>query len=261
MSAYESIQAINWSSLKHLATSPLLYRWRVDHPEPPKPAYILGSAIHCLLLEPADFPSRFAEFAGTRRGRDWDEWQRDHPGRQSLKPDEFQQVERTVAAVRAHRGAMAILDGCRHEEPLTWVEPQTGLACKGRLDALNANYVVDLKSARDVEPELFTRASARYLYHGQLAWYHDGAVAAGRLAADAQPPYLIAVQSDGPHDVVVWRIPPAVLDRGRALYRRLLSRWRSCTEADWWPGCAPDVQTLTLPLWSSGATTTNEEEF
>lgn len=260
---YESIAAINWSSLKHLAVSPLLYRWRLSHPKAATPAMVLGTAIHCAVLEPDKLDSRFAVYDGTRRGKAWEEWQVDHPGVQSLKPDERERVQQASAAVLAHREAAKLLRGCRHEEPQTWTDPETGLACKGRLDAIGPSYLLDLKTASSIEegmavaPRTFTRTAAARLYHGQLAWYHDGATLARKIQGDV-PPYVIAVESDEPFDVGCYQLTPETLAAGRALYRSLLRRLEQCLAADYWPGVAPDLMPLELPAWTDVPTTETE---
>jgi hypothetical protein len=259
MTTYDEIKAVNFSTLKHLATSPLLYRWRLDHPRPQTAALTMGLAIHCAVLEPEKFDSRYAVFEGTRRGKEWDEWQAGRLGVQSLKPAEIERVQQSAKAVRSHRVAAGLLSGCRREEPLTWTDAGTGLACKGRVDAIAPGYVLDLKSARDVMPRQFERAAAGNLYHAQLAFYHDGA-AAERKIDGTTPPYVIAVQSAEPYDVAVFQYDPSTIDAGRALYRSLLHKLIQCTEADFWPGCAPDLNQLMLPPWAEQILT-EEDEF
>ena len=43
--AYDAIRALNWSSLKHMAVSPLMYQWAINNPSPRKPAYVVGTTI------------------------------------------------------------------------------------------------------------------------------------------------------------------------------------------------------------------------
>lgn len=57
---YKAIDALNMSLLKEIAESPGKLDWRRQNPWAPTPEAILGSAIHTLLLEPSDFPRRFA---------------------------------------------------------------------------------------------------------------------------------------------------------------------------------------------------------
>lgn len=250
---YDEIKAVNWSSLKHLATSALLYRWRIDHPEPRKPAFVLGGAIHTLALEPDKFAERYALFDGTRRGKIWEAWQEDHPGRESLKPPEMARVEGAAAALISHRISVELFTGGRREEAHTWTDESTGMECKGRLDYIRPNEVIDLKSSeRGVGQRMADLASANYLYHGQLAFYQDGAIASGAIPRDAPPPWIVFVQSKGPYDVGCYRFSYEDIATGRALYRHLLGKLQECIAADYWPGEAPDEMQLNLPAWSAG---------
>ena len=65
MSDYSSIPGLNYSGMKDLAISPLRY-WHLhinpDRPEPePTPAMAFGSALHCKVLEPDQFTSRYCK--------------------------------------------------------------------------------------------------------------------------------------------------------------------------------------------------------
>jgi hypothetical protein len=245
---YENLQAINWSSLKHLAVSPLLYKWRKDHPEPSKPAYVVGSACHCAILEPEKFDERYAVYEKIRRGKEWEAWQAEHPGVQTFKEHELADVKAMAKAVHAHRVASSVLKGGRCEEIVTWTDEITGLACKGRLDYLRPDFLTDLKAARDVRQNNFERDAYNYLYAGQFAFYHDGATAARHIPGDERP-RVIALQNGEPYDVAVFRVKPETLEWGRALYRRLMQRLVECIESDFWPGVAPDLRDLGMPPW------------
>lgn len=259
MTPYAQIKAVNWSSLKHLQTSPLLYRYRMDHPQPTKPGFIIGGAVHTKVLEPHLFDQRHAVFDGTRRGKEWDAWQLANPGKESLKPPELIRVGATAEAVASHRVAAQILSGGRREESMTWRDPETGLACKGRVDYITPRYVADLKySARGIDGHTFPRTCAAYLYHAQVAWYMDGAIAAGKLPVDCERPYIVAAQGVEPYDVGVYQLTPTDVKRGRAIYRRLLKQLVQCTEAGMWPGAVPDIRDLNVPDWSGPV---EDEEF
>src|SRR3990167_4736895 len=97
--AYDALKAINWSSLKNLHVSPLLYRRRLEVREESTPDQIIGLAIHCMSLESDKFDSRFGEYDGTRKGEPWRAWQAEHPGVQSLKPHEMERVRRASDAL------------------------------------------------------------------------------------------------------------------------------------------------------------------
>ena len=135
---------------------------------------------------------------------------------------------------------------------MEWTDPVTNLACKGRADYVRSTRLVDLKTARSVAPRQFMRAAADYLYHGQVAFYMDGALESGVLPQEACFPAIVAVQSSPPWDVAVYKFTPQALDAGRRLYRTLLDRLHECQTADWWPGVAPAPAALELPGWAAG---------
>lgn len=249
--AYNAIPAMNWSNLKHIAVSPRMFRYRQEHPEERKQAFVFGGAVHCKILEPEKFDKRYAVYEGKRdaRAKDWQTWQAVNPGVEALKPHELERVEACAQAVLEDRDASKLLQGGRREEALTWTDELTGMPCKGRLDYIRPDLFVDLKTARDPSPAKFQRAAIEYGYAPQVAFYHDGAVQARRIPADSLP-YVVAVQNKGCFDVVSFQLTPAMLEYGCMVYRALLRRLRECMDADLWPGVAPGLQQLDVPPWA-----------
>lgn len=256
---YNKIPAVNWSSLKQIDISPLQYKHRLDNPEPQKDAFVLGGAFHCDVLEPEKFDARYAVFEGTRRGKKWDEWQAERPRVQSLKPDELKRVRAMSKAVRDHRIAAPLLCGGRREDVVRWIDSTTGLACKGRLDYLRPDFLIDLKAARNPAPAAFERAAFNFGYAAQCAFYHDGAITAQLIPGDISP-YIIAVQNVAPYDVACYKLDAEALAVGRSVYQRLLRRLVECVESDLWPGVAPDLLPLRIPPWAVNQTLALEEE-
>jgi len=252
---------LNWSSLKHMHVSPLEYQWRINHPEPDKPSYILGRACHCAILEPDKMTERFAlcDVRRNKRDKAFQSWLAEHPDAEPLNAEEMRIVDGVTSSVLGHRVAAAVLTGCRTEETLEWQDPDTGFLCRGRIDAIGLT-VTDLKTGRDPSPRAFARAAAQYLYHGQLAFYHFGAVALKKVDA-GEMPYIIAVATEPPFDVAVYRMKPEDLEAGRDLCLSLMRRLDECIAADMWPGCAPDLQYLDLPPWAAGLQDQNQEEW
>jgi hypothetical protein len=264
---YNEIKAVNFSSLKYLARSPKLYKYRIDHPEPPKPEFLIGNAIHCRVLEPEEFDNRYAEWdvltkkgdkLAPRRGAALDEWKVLRSGAEPLLPAEMEAVKFAGDEVWADPDASEVLKGCRHEEPLTWTDPETGLKCKGRVDGIKPSCVVDLKSARDPAPWAFKASAGRMLYHMQLSMYQTGATVLRKIDGKTLP-YIIAVEKEPPFDVVTYQLKPEDLDAGRQLTVKLMRKLEACIEADYWPGVAPGLQLLDLPPWTPGLETNNEE--
>lgn len=255
--SYADIDALNWSSLKHLATSPRLFHWRRERPQEDSRSMLLGRAIHAAVLEPEHFAYAYACAPDFGDGRTKEAkaakaaWLADlRPGCEVLDADDYQLATRVATSVAAHRAASDALRGAV-EQTITWVDEETRLECKARLDVIALGHVCDLKSTRVGTIAQFSREVAQRLYHGQLAWYVDGAIAAGRLPRDAHA-VLVAAQTTEPYDVAALRLSADALARGRALYRQLLRRYVECVETERWPGIADEVVELDLPTWAAG---------
>jgi PDDEXK-like uncharacterized protein DUF3799 len=277
---------LNWSTLRYIATSPKLLKWRVEHPEPESVALRLGRAIHCAVLEPEAFLSRWVSAttcqAVTKAGGQcqsggslysggkWYCKVRGHapegatetPGEgiEVINAEEFALACVCAESVRAHGPSMKLLTGGQGEQEMEWTDPQTGIECRGRVDYLRPDFVVDLKSTRRETVREFTRDVAANLYHGQISWYVDGAISAGRLPADAQMPYIVSVSTVEPFDVAAYQLSKITLEAGRILYRDLLTKYQQCLASGLWPGIAPDLKTLDLPAWTPGMQGSEEEE-
>jgi hypothetical protein len=257
--AYAAIDAVNWSTLVHLATSARLLEWRRDHPRDETRALRVGTLIHCALLEPARWAREFIvepDFGDGRTKAAKEAraaWRATiDPAAQIVDADEHALAERCASAVRAHPAASRLLSHGRAEEILTWHDEATGIACKACLDFIAPSYFVDLKSTRAETLDELAREIAARLYHGQIAFYLDGAIATRRLHPLSSQAFVLAMQTVEPYDVIPARIQVADLERGRALYRRLLRRYAECRAANWWPGLAPGVVDLPLPEWAPG---------
>ena len=258
--AYVALKSMNWSTLKHMARSPKMFQFRLANPEPTKPAYLFGRAFHAALLEPAAFLERFVvapDFGNlrTNKAKDArDAWLADNVTREVLSHDDMAQILAMATAVRSHKVARELLDVIVPEKTIEWKDEETGLACKARLDMLGPDFLADVKTSRDPAPRAFARDAADHLYHGQMAFYFDGARTLGLIPKHAEPPFLIVPEKSEPYDVVVFRLHRNLtLEPGRALYRSLLRRFLECSAADWWPGIASELKILELPGWAPGA--------
>jgi hypothetical protein len=248
---YAEIQAVNFSTLKNMNVSPAHYRYWVDRAVPETDAMTIGSAVHVAVLEPDKFPLRFMVWeGGVRRGKEWEMFKVAAGDRGILKPDEYQTCLDIRDAVRGHERAGELLVSGISELTIQWTDETTGMACKGRIDYLNAaNVLIDLKTTRDAGGAFLNQA-ARMLYHVQMAWYRDALRACKRSVAETK---FIAVENKPPYDVMVYDIPDAVLKQGRDRYQGWMLKLQECRLADKWPGRCPDWEVpFVLPEWASG---------
>jgi exodeoxyribonuclease VIII len=286
---YASIRGVNWSSLKYISVSPRMYRYRLANPEPRKKSYVIGGAIHCMVLEPETFADRYVvldaatirEHAPPRSSKEGKALVAEHPefatsamtseeyqaacvalafpGREAISDKQYDTCVAASSAVMEHRVARDLLRAGIAEESVTWTDPDTGLLCKGRLDYLRPDLIIDLKSSRDPSPAKFERDTVNYGYASQVAFYHDGAMAAKRCTG-ASLPHIIAVRAKDDFDVACFRLTREAYETGRAIYRSLLQRLAECTAADYWPGVAPELRSLELPPWAVTQIIDNEPD-
>jgi hypothetical protein len=250
--AYDRIRRVNWSSLKEIARSPLHYRHRLEHGRPDTAAMRLGRCAHLATLEPQRFAAEVAVWTGGRRsGKDWDAFCEASAGRELLTESEAAYCHAIAGAVRADPIALRYLTGGDAEVTIQWSQRLPGagalsVPCKARLDYRGPLAIADLKTTRDASPEAFGRQAWNLGAAGQLAWYADGYEAA---TGERLPCVLVAVETEPPHAVQVYRVPDAVLELGREQYRTLLGRLAICRVEDRWPGYAEEEMELTLPRW------------
>jgi len=248
---YRARPALSWSRLKILDTSPLLYRWRLAHPRPDTPALAFGRAVHLAVLQPDLYGDEVVAYTGkTRRGKAWDAFSEEHAGRQIITQTEEATIAAIVAAVESHPDAGPMVAGLDYaERSIAWTED--GRDMRARCDLIRFAdgrvLLVDLKTARDIDPRAFGRSAVQYGYHGQMAHYAAGLEALLGVPVDCA---IIAVEKDAPHDVAVYHLDDLAMYAGQAMRRRLLDTLAACEAADKWPGKAPDPMPLQLPEWA-----------
>lgn len=251
---YRAIEAVNWSTLKEIRRSPAHYKHALAAPREDTPDMRFGRAVHAAILEPQRYPLDFLVWPGTRRGKAWEEFEASNAGREILTIDEAERVEAIAASVRAHPAAAVILDGASTEYVVRWTDPETGIACKSRLDVCRPSdgAISDLKTCQDASEESFSRSIVSYGYHAQIAFYALGLSA---LYGEPIHPHrltLIAIEKRAPYAVAVYQLDAAALAAGMAIARSALRLLAECRAADRWPGYGDEPIPVALPSWALG---------
>ena len=254
---YDRLDRVNWSRLKHLLRSPAHYRQALLAQRPDSDAMKRGRAVHLAVLEPERFAVECVVWRGGRRaGKEWERFAQENSEREILTENEHDLCLAIAAAVQGRKDAARYLTRGRSEVTVKWAQKSADLGavpgwefdCKGRLDFVSgAGVLVDLKTTRDASPDGFAKEVWKHRYHTQVAWYADGYEAAtGR----ALPFVLVAVETEAPHVVQVYRVPDEILELGREEYRALLERLAQCRRENSWSGYAEEEMALTLPRWA-----------
>lgn len=266
---YAAIDAVRHSQLKEMAKSPLHYQHGLKHPRKDTDALRWGRIVHTATLEPHLLTDRYMarEYGmgdivewtgGDRRGKAWKAFKAQHEGRTIVKSSELAELvalkeQAALVASIVHTDPVSgpLLARGHQEGVLVWRDKRTGLPCKCRFDSGHFitfdKHLADLKTdARGLDR--FDSTAARLLYHEQLAFYADGVSA----VFNVQPPvHIIAVESEAPHDVVVYDLDDLTLDLGRTRYEELMDKLAACLKAGVWPGRANGQRVpLKLPAWA-----------
>ncbi len=255
---YDALARVNWSTVKHIGRSPAHYQEALRNRAKDTDARKLGRASHVATLEPERFAAEHVTWEGGRRqGNDWKAFAARHAAVEILTRDEAAECFALRDAVRGNRVAMRHIARGEAEASVLWTHtvpttddaPATLIDCRCRLDFLGDESLVDLKTTRDASPEGFGREVWRYRYHTQAALYSDAVEAA---TGERRPFVLIAVESDAPHVVQVYRIPDVVMEAGREEYRALFAKLAECRRSGKWPGYLDEESELTMPRWAAG---------
>jgi hypothetical protein len=251
---YDSIAAVNWSTLKAMRDSPAAYRWLLEHPRADTPSLALGRAVHSAILTPFLFDEEVVacEMRRDLRTAAYRDFLADNEGKTILTVDEYAECRAMAEAVRSNPLAIPYLREGRAEVVLQWTDAETGIPCKGIADWLTVlpsglAVLLDLKSARTIDARAFGSAAAKYGYHSQLAFYSDGLAALGTPVGKVA---ILAVEKQPPYECGVFVLTEDhALYAGREEYRILLRRVSECRTADRWPGRYEIERALELPAW------------
>lgn len=232
---------------------PAKFRHKRDNPQPPKKEFDLGHAAHHLALGTGP---TLEVVPGAR----WDTNDAKarvkairEAGGVPLKQADMDRVEAMAAALREHPQAAALLapDSGDPEASLFWVDPETRIACRARIDWLTRPtgadrlIVPDYKTCVSADPDTLQRVIADRGYHRQADWYEGGIRALGLhpnpvvvfICQEKEPPYVVTVAQPDP---TALRIAAHLNREARHLYRE-------CVQSGRWPGYTDEVALISLP--------------
>lgn len=241
--AYNAIEAVNYSTLKHILKSPRHYRHAKDVGTVQTEAMIGGIATHVAVLEPERFAVDFVVWdaptkngsgkVAPRTGAQWEHFKRLHPDKTILTVAQHEHALAMQEAVRADPSAAQFLQSGEAEVALVWTDEETQLLCKGRVDWITEidgePVIVGLKTAVESGPETFPKQANRLLYHLQWAMY-----AAGYETLTGKMPRVVevVVESKPPYDPVTYEIGLDVTGPGLAIYREAMFELARCGDSN-----------------------------
>lgn len=247
--------AVSSTHLKRMLISPAHFLCGLSEQEESTEALLFGSVLHGRLLEPHAFDSRFFAMPkvnrATKAGKLFYAEQLVEAGSRTVYPAAWKEpIERIVDNAMAHRRARELLSQGEAEVALVWLDPETGIKCKAKIDWWsNPRMVVDLKSAEDVTVDGFRKACGRLGYALSAAMYCE---AVFQLTGEEPDFAFLACEKGRPNTVAVYRATQPMLERGRQDFRRALRRLAECRARQHFPMLQPhgDWEDLDLPAWA-----------
>ncbi|WP_372833127.1 PD-(D/E)XK nuclease-like domain-containing protein [Pontibacterium sp.] len=257
--AYHSGPGVSKSGLDLIADCPSKFLWNKQAPvdEEKTAALDMGTALHCVILEPEEFEDRFIVapvFNGrTNEGKAAKKaFYEDCAslGKTIMTAEEGRKLKIMRESVMAHPTARWLLEEeGQNEASIYWSDEETGELCRIRPDRMISDraLIVDVKKVDDMSR--FKRHIEEFRYHVQDAMYSHGFKQ--HFGEDATFLFL-AVSSSinaGRYPVDVIDLTPDWKEAGFELFRRDLDTYHQCRTADDWM----HIHTLERPRWARAA--------
>lgn len=262
---YRAWPAVNISTLKPLASTPLHCKWEKEHPRQSDEMDV-GSALHVSILEPARFAKQFyvaPEYDGrTKEGKETAaQCELEAAGRTIIRrkksesavdADDVEGMAKSVWNFNAPRKLLEMPGQC--EVSALWKDPETGLMCKARFDKLisaKLSIILELKTCRSAARWAFGGQCAKLGYAAQAAYYRWAVkVISGTEATHV----FLAIENKGPWATKGWTLDDDSLQTGALAFRSWLNTYAECVKADKWPGYEDSIEVLSLPQWANKQT-------
>lgn len=260
---YHGGEGVSVSDLKLMREKTPLHLWdKKFNPDSPARkqtlAMMIGTAIHCAVLEPDEFPYRYSVMPEglTRASKIGKEYFAEvtEAGLQPITPDQYAMITKMADAVRRQPWMRKVMRlGGVTENSIYWQCRRTGVLCRMRPDlmiepcsAVPYGLIVDVKSAVDANEERFAWSSLDLMYHMQGDWYRTGFQ---QTFGTKKPPLfvLMVVEKESPWAVAPYTLTEAQLMLGKALNTRLLDQYAECLATDTWPGYHAEPKPMELP--------------
>lgn len=256
-SDYHSNPAVGSTLLKKIHSKSLLHALSETREE--TDAMILGSAVHCAILEPERFSlEHIVSPKFDRRTKEGKEgaarFEAEAAGKVVLDPEQMKIIEGIKAAIAAHPIAADMLSGGEAEYSYYVEEPVTGMMLKCRPDYHNAGALIDVKTCQDASFEGFSKQAGQLGYHLQGAYYTD--VFNKSQGTNYNEFFFIAVESKYPHAVAVYRMDALHMEQGRAAYKKSISKLalyreggENQEELRAFHGYPAEIRDMQIPVW------------
>ena len=239
---YLAVDAVNASRLSDFRRSPAACRLRMDAPDEPTRAMVLGTAVHAALLEADNFGNIFApfEYDGRTKEGKAERARMEAENVIGLPADDYTAALAMAQSLYTHPRIRRLLDTATgREQSAFWTEPRKGRLCKARRDLVGQHWIADLKTTSDLD-RFSPWAVTDLGYYRQAAWYTWGAE---RLGETVEHFFFPVVSNSAPFESALFVLGEESLMAGRREMEKLLAAYLQCEAEGSWPRHVPALLT------------------
>lgn len=254
---YRKASGQSQSHLKTILKSPAHYISASRHRLIPSPAMIMGTAVHCLVLEGSDtFDSQFCQRPDgikftTKEGKEW----RAANSKKTILTNEGR--DRQWDSVVGMSDTLKSLKWFNPSQPdyrkynevsIYWRDD--GIACKARLDRVipmeDEVLVLDLKTTDSISVGKFQTKLVELGYDFQAAWYSHAA----ELIYNKPARFIfVAIERTDPFSMDFFEVPKHMIKEARYKNEKAISILKECQQTNEWPTRKPSLKLLDYPKW------------
>ena len=217
-------------------------------------AMVLGSALHMACLEPDIFYDTYTLLRSSenRMTSEYKEAKKEFGEEYVLVKPEIEKIEGMAKSLRVSKKLNYWLydNDYSHKELSGFaIDPETGLMCRHRFDAIIIGDVaIDLKTTTDARKPAFEKKILDFGYHIQAAFYADQY---NWITGEKIEKFIFAaIETSAPYALKVYELEQDSMEAGRKKYRQALNEYAQCKASDTWPSYDQEIQTIGIPQWA-----------
>jgi len=257
---YHALPYCSNSRLKQLAISGKHLKQSMEEPFKPTSSTRMGSALDCLLLDPAEWINWTALMPGETysKGKGYEKKAKHielrgkgHFAEYSLNATEYETVLGMKKAIEENEEANGLITkGDSSMNQVVIIFDWFGVRLKTRLDRLiDVDGVIgfDLKTINDASTRGIERQIWKLKYHFQSFLYRLGCHSNGIRPEDFK---FLFVQNSAPYNVQVKSLSEEYYSEAMRELEPLTQRWKYCTENDIYPDYNDGPKIIEPPRWA-----------
>ncbi len=211
--------------------------------------FMLGRAIHLLVLEPNKFEETFFTMTEdvnltTKIGKElYAKAESEANGRQIIRAQDWREIMETATSVLQHSIWEQFKNG-KVEHSVYWDGGIYNARLRCRPDFFNDKIIIDLKTTDSISA--FQRSIHSYGYHRQAAMQIDGLASVDGIIRKFA---FFVVEKKAPYLTACFVLDEDAIKIGRREYLDAASIYVECSQYDSWPGYEEKLTTISLPKW------------